>query len=309
MLVLSLALFHLQTQTPKLPTGQVATPPVQVSPLAPSSYLITPPAKDKVVAKVNGTPILARDIEAVLWEWRSSEVLEDVVSLLLIRQEMAKQGLTVLPADVAVKVKETLKQAEDQKKLNKQDPNPNMSAADMLALQGYPGSRLYIRSEIELSIDKLALKNFKRESFIKISTMIFRPKNTTADGIAAATKASQKAYGRMKAGEAWNKVLESSPEADQSMLATHGLLGWRSLAAFPENLQKELPGLKPGGYTQPYQLPAGFQIFRVEVQGASAAGADLDELRNQFLARERQMVVSQIRSAAKIERTPLKPQS
>jgi parvulin-like peptidyl-prolyl isomerase len=254
---------------------------------------------------VNGVPIKASDVEASLWEWRGPEVTEDLISLLLVRQQAAAAGVIVTEAEIVAKLQENLKLAETQKKGNPQDPNPGVTAAVALAQQGYPTARLYVRSEIEVTIDKIALKRFKPEGYVKVSTMIFLTTTGTAAEIASAAKKAQTAYERLKKGENWDKVLQTSG-ADPRMAKTHGILGWRSISAFPDTLQKTLPTLKPGAYTEPRQLPAGFQIFRLEQQGSKAVAADLTELQNQFVARERQTIVASLRSSAKIERFPPK---
>jgi peptidyl-prolyl cis-trans isomerase C len=287
-------------QTQKAPQTTVS-----LNPIVPAKYKAPIPAADAVVATVNGIPIHAGDAEGLLWDWRGPEVTEDLITLLMVRDAAAKQGLSATQAEIEAKLNENLQAAELQKKQNAQDPNPGVSARVALAKQGFPLARLYVRSEFEVLIDKLALKDFKQTDYVKVSTMIFRAEGTTADAITNSAKKAQAAYDKLKAGESWDKVLESSG-ADPAMVKQHGVLGWRRLAAFPEVLQKEIPTLKPGQFTQPRQLPAGFQIFRIETPGAQATPADLEILKKQIIAAARPGIIGTLQNSTKIERFPVK---
>src|SRR5947208_832858 len=66
----------------------------------PAKYQTAAPKPGDVVATVNGKPILASDIEGLLWEWRGSDVTEDLISYSMVAQDTAKRGIVISDAEV-----------------------------------------------------------------------------------------------------------------------------------------------------------------------------------------------------------------
>jgi parvulin-like peptidyl-prolyl isomerase len=262
----------------------------------PAQVIPPKPPADKVVASVNGKAILVADVERLLWDWRSEEVANDLVTYTLIKQAAQRDGVTVSEAEVhktvdlqVEQVRQSLEDAQD------------VDAA--LREQGFTRSRLYLRTEADLLLSKLAEIGFQPSEYIKVSTLMFRPESEQADALQAALTRAQTAFDRLAGGETWERVF-SDETADPELQRTRGMLGWRTLEVFPPTVRKELEALKAGGVTRPAQTAYGIQIFRVEAVGHEADTEQLAELRSAFLPIARQNLMTRLRAAAKIERSP-----
>lgn len=267
---------------------------LQVQSQFPVTQAPAKPAANKVLAKVNGVAIKAGDVERFLWDWRSYEVLEELIQYRMIIDEAARVGVKVTEADIQKRMSAQMKAYQSQL-----PEGANLMAE--LKKQGFTKSRIYINTKREMLLDALAAKEFSPALFVKVSTIVVVPETQKASDIAAAIEKANGAYDRLKKGENWDAVLKSVV-TDQQLTANNGFLGWRQIKVFPEPVQQELKKLKPGEYTQPAQTSYGIQIFRIDALGSGLAGSELEELRGQFLRATRQTILSRIREVTKIER-------
>jgi parvulin-like peptidyl-prolyl isomerase len=260
----------------------------------PGEYISPKPEATKVLVTVNGTQIHASDVERLLWDWRANEVTQDLINYTLIKDAAKKQGTSVDRAEVEAAMKHQLEQVRASL-----PPEQEVDAA--LLEQGFTRSRLFLRIEADLLLSKMAAMGFQPMAFVKVSTMIFLPASEQAEAVQAAIVLANATYERLQKGEAWEKVF---PEvvSDPEIQRTNGLLGWRSLEAFPASVGKELVALKPGQVTRAAQTPHGIQIFRLEALGRDAKDEELDELRTIFLQSTRQSLMNKLRQEAKIVR-------
>ncbi len=260
----------------------------------PNEYLAKPPAAGKVLVTVNGLPIRASELEAYLWDWRGYEALQDAISYRLVEQAATRAGVvaTKEETDKAIKMKvdEIQKSAPKGKSLDQS-----------LREQGYPMSRLVLRVRSEVLLDKLVLKDLKRDEFVKVSTIIFHPDSEQTPALSAAIRRADDAYQKLQKGSSWDVVLNEN-ESDQRALKSRGMLGWRKLSSFPPTVAAELSTLKVGAISKPAQTLNGIQFFRMEGHGSDAKGADLEEMKSYFLNANGPTVLSKIRETAKIER-------
>lgn len=263
---------------------------------APSTVPVTPakPDASKVLSKIDGVPITAGDIEPYLWDWKANEILQTLINFRLVDNEAKKRNIVVSDGEV-------LKQMDEQIKRFSASLPPGQNVDDALMEQGYPRTRLYMTLRSSLLVDKIVTADFNPANYAKISTIVVTPKSSNLADLAPAIQRSQNFYNRLKKGEAWTKILSEST-TDVNVLGNNGLLGWRSLTAFPRAVQDEIKTLKAGQYTQPAQTTFGIQIFRLEALGTSAKPAELDELKAQFLTQGRQQLVNKLRASAKIEK-------
>lgn len=260
----------------------------------PASALPAVPSSDKVVARVNGEEIRAKDIEPLLWDWRGYEVTQDVITYRLIEGEAKKVGVSVPPAEVEKRFS-----AELAKMQAAVPAGQNLDEA--LREHGIPRSRLYLRIHTELLMDKIVLNGFHASDFVRISTAAYRPKTEAATDLQEAISRGTAAYDRLKKGNTWQKEVAASDD-DPNLKAQSGLMGWRNVSAFPAGTQAELKTARPGGITKPVQAGGAIQIFRVEARGEGADAKDLDELRAAYLQQARPQLLTRLRNDAKIER-------
>ena len=260
----------------------------------PSSYVPPRPSPDSILAKVNGVPIKATDIEKLLWDWRGYEVMQDLISFQLIHDQAAKAKVSVTPSDVQ---KEYEKFAAEQKK----NLPPGQDFESALRQQHQPKSRLYMQIESNLLLTKIVDTNFDPKKFVKISTLVFKPKSESATDLADAVGKAQDAYNRISKGESWDAVMGSSNQ-DQVLIQNKGVLGWRNMDAFPALTQSELKAGKVGTITKPVQTMNGIQFFQVLGIGADAKGGDLVELKALYEQSAKQTFIQNMQKTAKIER-------
>lgn len=257
----------------------------------PAKYQTPAPKPGDVVATVNGKPILASDIESLLWEWRGTDVTEDLISYSMVAQDAAKKGVVVSDAEVDKTVD------SEMAALLKARPD----GAEYMKSQGFTRSRLFLRLKAKLLMDKILEKDFHPEQYVKVSTILVKSPGTDAAAVSAAIAKVQSAYDRLQKGEKWDDVLAATT-SEQQAIKIKGLLGWRERSAFPETTQKEMSTLAVGGITKPAQTQVGIQLFRIEANGADAKGDDLASLKNLYLNVARQQYVDKLRAESKIER-------
>jgi foldase protein PrsA len=271
------------------------------SPTIPSQYAAPAPNQNDIIAIVNGVQIKASDVESFLWEWRGAEATEELINVALLQQEAKKDKIRYTEDEVNAQLRDDILSAEEKKKNSPNDPFPNLTWTEEAKQQGFPMSRLYLRSELEVLADKIALKDFKPKDFLKVSTIVFREEGSTATSVEDAAKQANAAESNLKKGVGWLTVLRST-HPPEVMLKTGGLLGWRNIQAFPVAVRDQMLKLKSGQVTEPVQTQYGFQIFRVEDQGASASPASLKELETEYAESERNQVITNIEKQAKIQR-------
>ncbi|MFQ3676759.1 MAG: peptidylprolyl isomerase, partial [Fimbriimonadaceae bacterium] len=271
-----------------------ATQSASTLPPIPPTVLPAPPAPDTPVLRVNGQPVLAREIQGLLWDWRGSEVMEDVITWRMLLDEANKRKIALSPEVVERELEAQIARARGQ-----YPPGTNVEA--QLRLEGFPKSRLYIRIHTQMLLDLIVMGEFDPAQFVDVSTIIFAPKSEQASDLAAAIERAQKAYDELKRGASWDAVLRKSVQ-DPAALQTNGRLGWRERSAFPASVREELLRIGPGDITKPAQTANGIQIFRLEQRGTEARGAALEELRTIFRSAGRQSVLDRLRRETTVER-------
>lgn len=251
------------------------------------------PLQTAVVAKIDGKPILASELESLLWDWFGSQAISEITLVKLVEAEAKRIGVAVDPADVNVKVRKDIDAIKAQL-----EPGKNLD--DELRLRGVTPSRLYMRHRTEMLADAIATKQFSPASFVKVSTIIVKPESEQATAVARAIQQAEEAFGRLQKKELWETVLAAYVQ-DDNIKRVNGLLGWRSIEAFPAVLQAEMRAAKVGQITKPVQTVNGIQIFRIETIGKEARGKDFEELKNQYLASAIQSLVANLKMKAKVE--------
>jgi parvulin-like peptidyl-prolyl isomerase len=261
--------------------------------LVPPQHLPKTPASDKVVAKVNGAEIHAGEIEALLWDWRGQEVLQDIVSYKLICAEAER--LKIQTAEV-----EVLKMVDDQIQEVKAGLPKDGDLEAELRRRGYPQSRLYMRVKSNLMLQRIAEQEFRPSEYVMVSTMVFEPQSKAEADVARAKTEAQAAATRLRNGEKWEVVLKSSHQPD-TLAESLGALGWRRYDAFPDSTATALAKLKPGQVSDPVELPAGVQLFRVDALGSSAKDADLEDMRAIYMSTARAAILQRLHRDGKVE--------
>lgn len=251
------------------------------------------PSANDIVATVGGKPIHASDVEPYLWNWIGSQAIREVANLRTVKEAAKAAGVTVSEAEVLSRLRDDLEKAAASKKASRSDPAPGLSAEQYLANEGFPLTRLYIRSEISLLGDKMAEKSFDPAKFVKVETAVYRAKDPSAASIGNAAERAGAAYKSLKLGIKWGQILKASGATDQ-IVKTDGLLGWRTVEAFPALVRESLTTLPVGGVTEPVQTQYGFQLFRVVAHGAKCTAAQAAELKKAYIPYESQKILEKL---------------
>lgn len=260
----------------------------------PKPLLKPVPAVNQTLAKVNDVEIKMADVEVLLWEWRKNDVLNDLITYQIVKDAATKES---------VKVTDEEAQAETKKLMDgiAQTLPAGQTIEQAMDQEGTAPSRLFIRVKTEMLLRKIILKDFAPADYIKISTIVFKPASANEEDVKVANDKAQRAYLRLKGGEAWDEVLLSVTD-DARARAALGAVGWRAKRLFPESVQTEVGKLAKGGFTQPAATANGIQIFRIDALGASATAEEKLELEESYFAGQRQAVMTKLRSEAKVEK-------
>lgn len=259
----------------------------------PMSILTKAPERGSAVVKVDGQPITVDEIQALLYDWKRDEVVSELIDDRIIRAAAAKQNLVATDAD--------LQQAYDKLMVSiTQSLPPGTTIDQAMAQQHLTKSLLWLRIRSEFLLRKLILKTLVKDDFVKISTMVVKPASPDTGEVRKALNKADTLYKRLQLNESWEKVFASS---DHSPNDRSGLVGWRTLKAFPETVQKELVGLKKGQFTRPAQTSNGIQIFRLEAIGRQMTADEQEELENAYFAGKSVAYLNELRKAAKVEKT------
>ncbi len=265
----------------------------------PNGLLPAIPAPTTVLAKVNGKVIRASDVDRILWDWAAPEVTNDLILFQLIKDRAVIDKVYVTQAEV---------QAEFDKQfteIKKQVP-PGKDVNEFLREKGFPKSRLYLHVHADLLITKIVDLKFKAADYISVSTLLVKAKSTSPADVQEASGRATDIYNRLKKGEDWDKVLATTDQTPQT-IQTHGILGWRAVAAFPTATKDEFKTLKVHEYTKPVETANGLQIFRVDTLGVNADAKSIADLKKQYEDRAKNSLVPELQKSAKIEKMFPKP--
>lgn len=252
------------------------------------------PAVNQVLARVNGVEIKTSDVDALLWEWRKAEVVNELVTFGIVRDAAKKEDISATDAEVKKEVAALLEGI-------KTNLPAGQTIEQAMEQEGTSPSRLFIRVKTEVLLRKLILKGFQAKDYVKVSTIVIKPASASTDDLRVALEKADKAYNRLVGGEQWLQVL-TAVTTDERAIASEGQVGWRPLSIFPETVRTDVAALKKGGFTKPAQTPNGIQIFRIDALGRQPTADELQELQESYVGGQRQGVMAKLRGAAKVEK-------
>lgn len=135
--------------------------------------------------------------------------------------------------------------------------------------------------------------------------LIALPDGANSDQVSAAREKTHELIAQLDQGTDFADLASRFSEASDAL--NGGDLGWRKLAQTPSLFAAQLPGMKPGDYSQPLRSPSGFHILKLndkrdseqvlinqtnarhilitqdELTDSAAAQAQLEEIRQQII--------------------------
>lgn len=251
-----------------------------------------PPEKTKIVARVDGDPIAAGDLENFLWDWHMYEVREEMIAMRAVELKAKSLGLTAS--------EEEIRRAYDNQLTQMRANLQGGSVEAYLQNRGGSFSRLWMGARREVLLAKIVAQAFKPSEFIFVSTLLVRPASEAATDLGKAIALAQAAYDELQKGAKWVNVFRKyNIEKDAKL---DGQIGWVMIAGFPKTTQLEIANLKAGGITKPVQTQFGIQVFRIDRKAADVPATDLEELKKQFVMSGRRTYLENLIKSMKIER-------
>lgn len=260
----------------------------------PLSTVKAKPADSALVARVNGVPINAGDIDKLLWDWRHREVEQDLINYLTVKTAADAAGISASEEEVHAELETFLKRFS-------QTLSPGQDPKEVLSAQGAPPSRLFLKMRTQVLLRKLQLKDFKPADYVRVATIVFGGPGLQGDALKSVVDKANQSFDKLQQGGSWDAALASTT-TDANVLNSHGELGWKALAAFPKPTRDLVQSTMVGHYTAPQVTANGIQIFRVEAKGAEVKGDDLKALQDYFVAATRGQFVSALQAKTNVER-------
>lgn len=259
-----------------------------------TSGVLKAPKPDQLLARVNGVEIKTADVEDVLWEARGQEILNEVIYYHAAKSEADRLKIILTEQEVEQGLQQTIAEM----KANLAD---GVSYAEMLAQTGQSPTRLRMGVKASLYLTKIAFAKFDSKSYVKVSTIILKPKSNSVADLSEAIQRSNAIYDRLNKGEAWEKLIDETV-SDVQGRQTRGYLGWRVISAFPSEAQTEFSTLAKGKVTHPVQTQNGIQIFRLEGKGSDLTPSERTQMQNELSESLRTSAANEIGKNLKIER-------
>lgn len=250
------------------------------------------PQGDHAVATVDGVAIKARDVDQALWDWYSSDVIEELIFNQVVSGAIKKQGLTLNQKDADAFLNRLLTEA-------KQGIPPGADVEVELKKQGLPKSRLAARAATEIGLRQLTEARFKPEKFRKVAWLLINLQGTGEAATAAARMNANMALKRLET-EPWAAVVKASSH-DTNSAMRDGEIGWFDLAELPKDVSDALQPLAAGQHTGVIESQGVFAIYHVMAVGPPS-NEEIDTVKAQFVARNLGKTFQGIKELAKIER-------
>src|SRR5262245_6182496 len=224
-----------------------------------------PPSSDPILARLNGRPITLSQIEPTLIESYGLNILLNVVQLDLARQEAARAGVTVTPADFAREREQTLAKMFPDAEKGDIEPlfdqflqQQHISKPEFdLVLQ----TNTYLRKIAEpLSKDKISDAALQ-EAFRQLYGETVQVRHIQVGNMQEVLEAKR----RLAAGEPFEKVA-----ADMSRNARTAPLGGelppfsRQSSSYPQAFKEAAFALKEGEVSDAVQAEGSLHLIKLE---------------------------------------------
>lgn len=260
--------------------------------VAATSFAYQIPQGDEVVATVDGVAIKAKDVDKALWDWYSSDVVEEMVVNQMVAGALKKEGVKLDQKDVDAFLQRLLDEAKAS-----YPPGSNFEAE--LKKQGLPKSRLAARAATEVGLRQLTEARFKPADFRKVAWLMVKPAAAGEDQMAAARKNAEEALELLKTTP-WADVVKARSH-DKNSALREGELGWFALSELPADVRDAMKPLGAGTHTGVLESQGVLSIYRVIAVGPPP-DAELETVKASFVARNLSKVFQEVRAKAKIER-------
>lgn len=252
-----------------------------------------------MIATVDDVKITREEFLNNLKKWAGEPILKEMIDDILVENEAKKEGITVTPEEVQLRV-------EVFRRLN---TPPGIDLQQDLINNGTTLARVAHAFRISLLLDKLVAKKenitvseeeiqqeFKKVSQERHVRCIFVKKEE--DALAVGQKLREGAFSFSELAEKYSKEPQSK--------AKGGDLGWIRKGTLPPYFENIIFNLKMGEVSDPIWTRYGFYFFKVEGERTAQLTPEIkEELRQTILSAKvglrRFILLDELRSKAKIE--------
>jgi len=226
------------------------------------------PSPDEVIARVNGEPVTASQLERAaavagfLGEGQSDdEVLEGLVEEALVAQEAARRGLEVPDDEVEARVAEVVEAVGGEPSLDEQLRAAGLDQDDLRSRL-----RVVVAGELlqdELFSDVKVTRAQARRFYDQNREAFTEPAAVRLGDIAVRTEAiAESVLVRIEEGQSFESAAGQF-SADPELQASRGMLGWVTVASIPEPAREVVEGLRKGEISRPVQVGPLWHLFKV----------------------------------------------
>jgi len=226
------------------------------------------PPPDEVVARVNGAPITASQLERAVavegflgGEKTDDEVLEDLVGEELVAQEAARRGLEVSDSAVEARFDEVAESVGGRDELAGRLKEAGLDEADLRATL-----RTVLTGELlqdELFSEVKATRAQARRLYDEERDVFTEPAAVRLGDIAVRTEPiAESVLRRIEEGQSFGSAARQF-SADPELQASEGMLGWVTLDSIPEPAREVVAGLRAGELSRPVEVGPLWHLFKV----------------------------------------------
>ncbi len=277
-----------------------------------------PAAKAKApanaAASVNGAIITKAEVSKATQDWRSGQVLDELIRFRMIDQAAKKAKVVVTDQEIKTRL------AAIKTNIKQQVP-PGQSVASFMVTNGLTDGYLAMGVKFELQLNKLATQGMDFKKYVRASHILIKPAEVvkaevtpqmTEDAAAkkyqedlakASDDAQQKAKTLMdaiKAGRSFEEAAKA--EGTDGTKDKGGDLNWFAKGQMVPEFETACfaPGLKVGDLIGPIKTSFGWHLIKITGIGKDMSKADQAALSTQESKQRIPAIMQQLEGAAKI---------
>lgn len=260
--------------------------------ILPGAQMQRVPGADEVVATLNGKPILASEVNKVLWDWVGYPMTQQVIGMMMVEEAAKDAGVSVSDEEVRKAVDEQLTQY-------KANIPEGRTFEQHLRAMGIPYSQVWVQVRQSMLFERIAMKDFKPEALRKLAHIVIKPKDFSDRARQDAMNKANEIIAWAKGGETWASLVEQHSE-DIATKPLNGSLGWVGPHVLPEDIMAAAASAQTGAIIGPFVTSDGIVVIKVENAGPPPEN-ELEAAKNAYLQRAQMLLQQKLRDEYKHE--------
>lgn len=249
----------------------------------------------QILATVDGKSVTVSDVEPMVWALYHRPITHDFVDFLVVKDAAAADKVSVSDDEVNARMQTVFDRM-------RASLRPGETLEQALLSHEYSDARLFLRVKTQLLLEKIQMLTFHPGDWAHISVIEFPTPGKKPDVMKQEATTAKEYYDKLRAGASWDQ-LQSQSTSNPTALRTKGDVGWRLLSSLPPEARTQLASLKAGEVTAPIETPTSIVIFKLDTSGRTAAGPELELLKNTYFRATGEATLKAISTKAKVEWT------